>query len=74
MKIQVLQAVKSKPIIALKFKGFRVLLMHCTDHNENRLKPSLNSMTRMEVTVKLMEDKMHIYVRSTSIRLSNEKP
>ena len=64
MKIQLLHAgVKSKPTIVLQFKESvvpGVLLMHYTD--ENKLKRSLNSTTRMEVTVKLMEGKMHFYV------------
>ena len=46
--------------------------MYCTD--ENKLKHSLFSTTRTEVSAKLMEGKMHIYVGCTSIRLSNEKP
>ena len=73
MKIQLLHEVKSKPTIVLQFKESAVpgvLLMHYTD--ENKLKRSLNSTTRMEVTVKLMEGKMHFYLRLTSMRMSSE--
>lgn len=55
MKIQALHVLKPKPIIALKFKASavsRVLPMHCTE--ENKLKHSFNSTTRMEISVKLM--------------------
>lgn len=64
---------KFKLIIVLKFKGFRVLLMYCIDYDENRLKFLLNLMICMEVIVKLMEDKMYIYVRFIFIWLLNEK-
>lgn len=64
---------KFKLIIVLKFKGFRVLLMYCIDYDENRLKFLLNLMICMEVIVKLMVDKMYIYVRFIFIWLLNEK-